>query len=427
MTSDMFAKDEQLLAVHPCFSTNACSRVYGRIHLPVAKSCNIRCHYCLPAFDCPNESRPGVTSRIIPPEEALSRVHIVLDKIPSVKVIGIAGPGEPLCNPETFETMALIRHFYPDIALCISTNGLLLPEKLEELRKLSVNFVTITVNAVDADVASEIYAWVLWKGKRLEGLAGARLLIDKQWQGLREAAQMGFFIKVNSVMIPGVNTHDIPNVARMAKDVDAHFHNIMPLIPIEGTRFAHIRPPSGKERRKLQRLCGESVSQMTHCRQCRADAVGFLGEDRGLSLFPATDASRDLGSAKDDRPFIKVAVASKHEGLVDLHFGHAREFAIYQVARDGTCTFVERRSVTPYCEGPEECGEETDTLRGIKRLLGDCRSLFCARIGVEPARRLKEAGIEVITTYDRIEEAVRRWCVKETGGDRPKEEKEPLL
>lgn len=416
----MFAQDENLLAVHPCFRTNASHRVYGRIHLPVAKSCNIRCHYCVPAFDCPNESRPGVTSKIIPPAEALSRVQIVLDKIPSVKVIGIAGPGEPLCNPETFETMALIRNVYPHIALCISTNGLLLPEKLEELTRLRVRFLTITVNAVDAEVGSEIYAWILWKGKRLQGQAGARLLIAKQWQGVEEAAKMGFFIKVNSVMIPGVNTREIPKVARRAKEVNVHIHNIMPLIPIKGTKFANIPSPSGKERRQLQSLCGECIPQMTHCRQCRADAVGIPGEDRRLTFFSEAEARRHFDGAKEDRLSIKVAVASKHEGVIDLHFGHAREFKIYQVTTDGGCIFVETRGVNPYCHGAAECGDDKDTLEGIKKLLSDCHSLFCVRIGLEPERRLKEAGIEVITTYDRIEEAVRMWFLKEGGGDRDK-------
>ena len=52
---------------HPCFASGCKS---GRIHLPVAPICNIQCNYCKREFDCLNESRPGVTSRIMSPEEA---------------------------------------------------------------------------------------------------------------------------------------------------------------------------------------------------------------------------------------------------------------------------------------------------------------------------------------------------------------------
>ncbi|MEQ2789490.1 nitrogen fixation protein NifB, partial [Flavonifractor plautii] len=50
-------------AEHPCLSVQAHFR-YGRIHLPVAPRCNIRCGYCDRRYDCANESRPGVTSEV---------------------------------------------------------------------------------------------------------------------------------------------------------------------------------------------------------------------------------------------------------------------------------------------------------------------------------------------------------------------------
>ena len=64
-------------AEHPCFSAQAHFR-YGRIHLPVAPRCNIRCGYCDRRYDCANESRPGVTSEVISPEAALDRVERAL-------------------------------------------------------------------------------------------------------------------------------------------------------------------------------------------------------------------------------------------------------------------------------------------------------------------------------------------------------------
>ncbi|HEX2769821.1 MAG TPA: nitrogen fixation protein NifB, partial [Geobacteraceae bacterium] len=54
---------------HPCFGGN--HHKNGRIHLAVAPKCNIKCGYCTRRHDCANESRPGVTSRILTPQEAL--------------------------------------------------------------------------------------------------------------------------------------------------------------------------------------------------------------------------------------------------------------------------------------------------------------------------------------------------------------------
>ena len=74
-------------AEHPCLSAQAHFR-YGRIHLPVAPRCNIRCGYCDRRYDCANESRPGVTSEVISPEAALDRVERALRLDSRLRVAG---------------------------------------------------------------------------------------------------------------------------------------------------------------------------------------------------------------------------------------------------------------------------------------------------------------------------------------------------
>ncbi len=117
---------------HPCFGGN--QHKNGRIHLAVAPRCNIKCGYCTRKHDCVNESRPGVASRIQTPQEALETVRNVMasDRLGEIiKVVGIAGPGDPLANTETFEAFRLIGKEFPQLIKCLSTNGLLLPESLE--------------------------------------------------------------------------------------------------------------------------------------------------------------------------------------------------------------------------------------------------------------------------------------------------------
>lgn len=179
---DREEKVNEALLAHPCYNEEA-HHHYARMHLPVAPKCNIQCNYCNRRYDCSNESRPGVTSKVLTPKQAADKVGFVLEKIPNLKVLGIAGPGDPLANEETFETLRLIKERYPDLTACMSTNGLMLAKRAQELYDLNVRFMTVTVNAITADVGERIYSTVLWDGKRLTGRAAAERLIMNQKEG----------------------------------------------------------------------------------------------------------------------------------------------------------------------------------------------------------------------------------------------------
>ena len=154
---------------HPCYSEQA-HHYYARMHVAVAPACNIQCHYCNRKYDCANESRPGVVSELLAPEQAVRKVLAVAAEIPQMSVLGIAGPGDPLANPErTFETFARLSEKAPDIKLCVSTNGLALPEQVDRLLEHNIDHVTITINCVDPDVGARIYPWIFWNHRRVRG------------------------------------------------------------------------------------------------------------------------------------------------------------------------------------------------------------------------------------------------------------------
>ena len=159
---------------HPCFSKNA-SHLFGRIHLAVAPKCNIQCNYCIRKFDCVNESRPGVTSKVLTPGEALERVREVLEQVHYIKVVAVAGPGEPLYNEETFETFGLVKEEFPHLIRCMSTNGLLLPDRIDDIEELGISNVTVTLNAIDPNIGKNIYSFVNYEGKRYKGLEEAEI------------------------------------------------------------------------------------------------------------------------------------------------------------------------------------------------------------------------------------------------------------
>ncbi|BDF70297.1 nitrogenase molybdenum-iron cofactor biosynthesis radical SAM domain iron-sulfur cluster-binding oxidoreductase [Oscillospiraceae bacterium] len=261
------------LEIHPCFGGAGHGR-YGRIHLPVAPRCNLQCAFCDRRYDCANESRPGVTSAIITPEEAVLRTRRALLRDPRIRVAGIAGPGDPLANRETFDTLRLLRAHFPELILCTSTNGLLLEARLEELLAARLDTLTVTINAVTQETAQRIYTRVQWEGAGLPPGPGARLLLERQRRGLLLCAGAGILVKVNTVLIPGVNGHEIGAIARLAAQAGAAVLNIMPLIPCG--QMGHLPPPTPAQLAQARREAGEWIPQFTGCRQCRADACGVV-------------------------------------------------------------------------------------------------------------------------------------------------------
>ena len=270
---------------HPCFSEKACHS-FGRCHVPVAPKCNIQCNYCIRDFDCVNESRPGVTTKVLNPDDAMELVKKALDEYGYIKVIGIAGPGEPLANEETFETLRRLNEQYPNVIKCISTNGLLLPDKIDLLQKYDVGNITVTLNAIDPEIGAKIYQFVNYEGKHYTGIKGAKILLSQQLKGIEEAVKRHMIVKINTVYIPGINDKHIPEIAKKVAEMGVYTFNVIPLIA--QYKFANITPPTMEMKRKMQDECTKYVKQMRHCQRCRADAIGKLGEDIQSCLYEKT-------------------------------------------------------------------------------------------------------------------------------------------
>lgn len=420
---------------HPCYSEEA-HHHYARMHVAVAPACNIQCHYCNRKYNCANESRPGVVSELLTPAQAVKQVLAVAATIPQMAVLGIAGPGDPLANPErTLATFRALAEQAPDIKLCVSTNGLALPDLVEDLCALNIDHVTLTINCVDPEVGAQIYPWIFWKNRRIKGRKAAEILIERQQRGLEMLVARGVLVKVNSVLIPGVNDEHLKEVSRLVKAKGAFLHNVMPLIaePEHGTFYGLMdqRGPTHDELQQLQDACAGDMAMMRHCRQCRADAVGMLGEDRGAEFsldkietleidYPqamarrrqvhaAIEAQRAAAAQppgkgeilisptaikrvrRETRPVL-MAVATSGGGLINQHFGQAREFLVYEAsARE--VRFIGVRKVGAYCIGPEDCGELDWVLEDTLRALSGCEAVLCSRIGFEPWGQLEAAGI----------------------------------
>lgn len=402
----------EALRTHPCYNEDA-HHEFARMHLPVAPRCNIQCNYCNRKYDCCNESRPGVTSEILTPEQAVDKIRVVMEKIPSLKVIGIAGPGDPLANESTFETLRLVKKEFPDLTLCISTNGLMLHGNEKRLFDLGVRFVTVTINAFDPDIAAKIYDHIIWKGKTYNGTEGAKILIDRQLQGMKGCADLGILVKANIVMVPGVNDEHIPDLVKTVKKNGAYIVNILPLIPIEGTKFADKRAPTGEERRKLMDLCSIDAKMMRHCKQCRADAIGLLNNDRS-GEFTHVGSCRSCCDPKRNIPELiipdpcmnRVAIATTSGDTVDSGFGNAKRFDIYEKVTSG----FELIKTVRLDSGFEVSGKShKEHIESIIRAIDNCGIIAVKEIGPMPENILQSNKIRVIRSDgENVEELLNR-------------------
>ncbi|MEQ8464999.1 nitrogenase cofactor biosynthesis protein NifB [Coleofasciculus sp. E1-EBD-02] len=371
---------------HPCFNVKVKGQ-FGRVHLPVAPKCNIQCNYCNRKYDCVNESRPGVTSTILSPAQAAVYMEKVLEKEPRISVAGIAGPGDPFANPEeTLGTMRLLREKFPDLILCLATNGLnLKPEYIDEIAEIGVSHVTVTINAIDPEITRKVYRWVRHEKSVYQGLKGAKLLLERQLEAVKGLKAAGITVKINCIVMPGINDHHVVEVAKTMAKLGADLFNAMAMYPTAETPFEGLTEPDGITMAKIRKECEEYLPQMRHCTRCRADAVGLLGADQSEEFHGCLIAcsKKVIPIEEKERPY--VAVASVEGILVNQHLGQADQFQIWQKTDQGF-TLVEERLA------PEK-GSGFERWQKVANMLKDCRAILASSIGDNPKEILTKCGV----------------------------------
>lgn len=379
---------------HPCFNAKVKGK-FGRVHLPVAPKCNIKCNYCNRKFDCVNESRPGVTSTILTPEQALVYMDKVLAAEPRISVAGIAGPGDPFANAnETLGTMQLLRQNYPDLILCLSSNGLGLAPHVDEVADIGVSHVTVTVNGVDPALTKGIYTFVRDGKIVYQGLQAAELLLARQLAAIEKLKSRGVTVKVNFVTIPGVNDHHAESTARTMAKLGVDLFNCMAMLPNADTLFADLVEIDKASMNRIRNSCEEHLPQMRHCKRCRADAVGLLGQDKSGEMAGCLNACATMPAPPPKlRPY--VAVASLEGMLVNQHLGETGKFLIYARKKEGYKLVEERLAPPP--------GGGMGRWEALTRLLYDCRAVMVAEMGESPREVFKRAGISPVTMSGFIE------------------------
>jgi len=96
---------------------------------------------------------------------------------------------------------------------------------------------------------------------------------------------------------------------------------------------------------------------------------------------------------------MKIAIASTNGENVDLHFGDANQFFIFDIENN---EFLELRKKSNI-----RLEDHTDRWKESTDIISDCKAVLCKKIGKEPHIELRKLGIKVITIDSKVDDALK--------------------
>ena len=185
-------------------------RKISYLRLSVTDRCNLRCRYCMPQDGVQKLGHDDILSY----EEFLRIVRAAAGMgMTKVRLTG----GEPLVRKGILDFIRQLASIDGVMDLRLTTNGVLLPDMAEDLIESGVKRVNISLDSLDE--------------KNFEFITG-RNAMKKVWRGVEKAIEIGFDrVKLNCVAIKGVNDHEIPDFAKLSREMplEVRFIEFMPI------------------------------------------------------------------------------------------------------------------------------------------------------------------------------------------------------
>ncbi|WP_328368862.1 GTP 3',8-cyclase MoaA [Micromonospora zamorensis] len=188
---------------------------YGRVardlRVSLTDKCNLRCTYCMPAEGLPWLAGP----ELLTDEEIVRLVRVAVERL-GVTEVRFTG-GEPLIRPGLVGIVTAVAALQPRPRISLTTNGIGLDRLAPALSAAGLDRVNVSLDTLDADRFTRLTR---------------RPRLDAVLAGLAGAAAAGLSpVKINSVLMRGVNEDEAPTLLRFALDHDYQLRIIeqMPL------------------------------------------------------------------------------------------------------------------------------------------------------------------------------------------------------
>ncbi len=196
-------------------NSNILKDQFGRQHtylrISLTEKCNLRCTYCMPANGIPLTPK----SNLMTANEVFDIAKLFVEN--GVNKIRLTG-GEPLVRKDFLEIVTQLKKLNTEIA--ITTNGVLLDRYLKELNQLKINNITVSLDTLQKEKFTSITR---------------RNDFDKVWNNIIELSKISDQVKINVVLLKGVNDHEINDFIKLTQN-----HNFK-------IRFIEFMPFDGNE------------------------------------------------------------------------------------------------------------------------------------------------------------------------------------
>ncbi len=193
--------------------TDRHKRVHDYLRISLTDNCNLRCFYCMPEEDY--DFTPA--SRLMQPAEIFTLAKIFVDN--GVKKIRLTG-GEPLVRKDAAEIISLLATL--PVELTITTNGTRLDSFIPLLKKSGIRSINISLDTLQED------RFVL---------ITRRNLFNEVRRNIDAMLLEGFRMKINVVVMKGINDDEINDFVEWTKDTPVHIRFIE-FMPFSGNRWS---------------------------------------------------------------------------------------------------------------------------------------------------------------------------------------------
>ncbi|MEH2049890.1 GTP 3',8-cyclase MoaA [Nostoc sp.] len=185
------------------------------LRISLIDRCNFRCQYCMPEGV---ELDYILKQQLLSDEELLTLIQEVFIPV-GFNRFRLTG-GEPLLRPRVVDLVGAIATLPQTQDISMTTNGFLLAPMAQNLYNAGLRRINISLDSLDPDIFDQII-----------GNQG-RSRWQQVWHGIQAAHQVGFDpLKLNVVVIPGVNDHEVLDLAALTIDKQWHvrFIEFMPI------------------------------------------------------------------------------------------------------------------------------------------------------------------------------------------------------